>query len=1170
MKTTAQFKHLLAFELMFFFRKFWIYLVLVAFLGMGLLGGSKLSAFSTDSVYRNSPFSITYILGYLSLFCIFLTTILAAQILFREQEHHFSAVLYATPLKKINFFMSRFLIVFGITVFSLGLLVIGFILGQKMSRFDTSEFGPFHSWYYFQPFFLLIVPNSFFCAAVVCSIGLLSKNKLLVYISGLFIFVGYQVALIFSGSPLIAGALPPTEESMQMAARFDPFGLSSFLHQTLQWSAIQRNTQLTALAGSMLFNRVFYAIFSIVLLIVSYRVFRFTVDGKSRNVKEKKQSHTLNKSYKVVSPQPFSIRHQLKSLISLIKIDLTFVIKSIPFVLILVGIIFLVSMEMYGEVKQGIRIPEKYVTSAMMVNTILETFPIFCSLVIIFYSNELLWRSRASNFHLIENTTPLTLSIQFFARWFSLGVIIILLLSGVCLAGVFFQVSYQYLHIKWLTYISIGYFVGLPLLLSSGVIIAIQTLIRNRYVGLVIATLFVLITTTSIGKALHIKHPLLQIGSAFSTEYSDMSGFGAYVYPFSWRMLFGICIALIIMILTLQVQQKGKKLFRSKTLLSLLILCTGALVSGFYIDNHLVIKNDDAILEWQAGYEKKYRQFQDLPQPVITAVQTKIDLFPERNAYEVSATYTLKNKTTQPISKLLLYSHTDISLKNLKANTQHSITIDTLYGHYWVNLVKPLQPQDSISTSFDFSYSWNPFTKLQSFNAIVENGAFMRISNYYPQLGYQSYNEISDEIERKNSNMGKSTPLVTLEAPRKPMAEWLSLDMQVSTSVNQIAIGIGELVKQWQANNRNYFHYKSYVPLRFRFGLSSAQYATQKTKHRGISIEVYYHPIHSENVARLIANAKNTLDYCESNFGKYPFKTIRFAEISGFTKGFAATAYPATIFMSENMVFHANVREEKQKDVINELAGHELAHEWWGTNQFFADPREGAGMLSETFAEYTELMLIKKMYGHEQMLNHVRMNKNMYFNDRGFSDEQPLYKTKDENVHLMYYKGLVTMYQLTEIIGEEKVNTALRNLYQKYAGSDMLPITSDFLNELYAITDASVHPTIDDLFKRIIIYQPIAQVIQRSKAGNEYETSFDVIVNKYQEDGKGKQTPVDFNGNIEIGFYWQDGRKEIRSFAVSHNKAHIKVKHSKKPISMTLDPNEKMIKFAEGTSYKLK
>lgn len=1170
MKTTTQFKYLLAFELSLFFKRAWIYIVLLAFLGLGFMGGSTFSAFATENTFRNSPFAITYILGYLSIFCIFTSSVLAAQVLFREQEHHFSMVLYATPLKKINFFLSRFLVVFGITAFTLFLLVIGFAMGQQMSRFDASEFGPFHLWYYFQPFLLIILPNAFFCAAVVCSIGLLTKNKLLVYISGLFIFIAYQVTLIFSGSPLIAGGLPPTEESMQMAARFDPFGLSAFLHQTLQWSAIQRNTTVIALIGIMLFNRAFYMVLSFLLLITAHRLFRFSVDEKSKKVKEKRQIKASVVPYSVVLPQVFSFSHQFKSLVSLIKIDLTFVLKSIPFVLILIGIVFFVSMEMYGEIEQGIRIPENYVSTGLMVNTILETFPALCSLVILFYSNELLWRSRTSNFHLIEDTTPASLFVRFVAKWFSMACIILLLITGVVLTGIAFQVVYQYPHIESSTYISMSYLVGLPLLLSSGIIIAIQQISKNRYVGLVLATIFVLLTTTSIGNAIHIKHPLLRIGSAFGGEYSAMNGYGAYLTPFSWKMLFGICTTFIIILLTVQLQQGSKKLWKLSTKLSLLILLAIAITSGIYVNSRVEMTDEESTLQWQANYEKKYRTFQNLPKPVIKAIKTSIDLFPEKNAYAVSATYTLQNNTSLPINKLLFYLDPEISLKSLKVANLKVSAADSLYGHYWVTLDKPLQPQDSIKASFEFSYAWNAFSHINSFNAIVENGAFIRISNYFPQLGYQTGKEIDSEVERKGRNLGKATPRKSLEAPREPEAEWLSLDMQLSTSANQTAIGIGELVKQWTANNRNYFHYKTDIPIRFRFGVSSADYVIRKVQHRGIGIEVYYDPAHPENVEGLIANAKNTLDYCETNFGKYPFKTIRFAEISAFSKAFAATAYPATIFMTENMVFHANIKGDNQQDVINELAGHELSHIWWGATQFVPDEREGGRFLSETFAMYTELMLVKKMYGQKRVLENVRMHKNIYLSDRGFSDEQPLYKTNYSNLHQFYSKGMVAMYQLSELIGEDKVNIALRNVYQKYAGSNILPVTTDFLNEVYALTDVSLHPAIDDLFKKIIIYQPIAQSIQTRQVGNQYETSFEVIVNKYEEDGKGKQTPVDFTDTIEIGFSFKDGTEKVLSFPVVHNKATIRVKHAEKPVNLVLDPREKLIKGDEGTSYRLK
>ncbi len=113
-------------------------------------------------------------------------------------------------------------------------------------------------------------------------------------------------------------------------------------------------------------------------------------------------------------------------------------------------------------------------------------------------------------------------------------------------------------------------------------------------------------------------------------------------------------------------------------------------------------------------------------------------------------------------------------------------------------------------------------------------------------------------------------------------------------------------------------------------------------------------------------NARLTLDYCIKNFGQYPFPSLTFAEVSSFTRGFNATAYPSVIFMAERLAFHANLKAGRQQDVINELAGHETAHLWWGNNQVAPDEREGAVMLTETLAMYTEMMLYKKLYGEKK------------------------------------------------------------------------------------------------------------------------------------------------------------------------------------------------------------
>src|SRR5690606_33685277 len=100
------------------------------------------------------------------------------------------------------------------------------------------------------------------------------------------------------------------------------------------------------------------------------------------------------------------------------------------------------------------------------------------------------------------------------------------------------------------------------------------------------------------------------------------------------------------------------------------------------------------------------------------------------------------------------------------------------------------------------------------------------------------------------------------------------------------------------------------------------------------------------------------------------------------------------------------------QDVINELAGHELSHLWWGNNQISPDDREGATVLTESLAMYTEMMLYKKMYGAEEMKERLKIHQQIYDNEKGLSENQPLYKVTDENIHISYSKGALVMAKL--------------------------------------------------------------------------------------------------------------------------------------------------------------
>ena len=382
-----------------------------------------------------------------------------------------------------------------------------------------------------------------------------------------------------------------------------------------------------------------------------------------------------------------------------------------------------------------------------------------------------------------------------------------------------------------------------------------------------------------------------------------------------------------------------------------------------------------------------------------------------------------------------------------------------------IKLNKPLLTNDTATLEFHLSYKWHAVNGHQSFNAIVKNGSFMRISNYYPSLGYQSDKEIEDEQKRKTYELGNSTPLKKLEAPEVYKNDFINLDLVVSTEINQTPMGIGDVVKTWFENDRAFIQYKA-DSIPFRFAVASAKYQKQSIKHRNIEIEVLYHDMHFENVDRLLKNAVLSLDYCIDNFNAYLYEKISFVEVSSFTSGFAATAYPATIFMTENMIFHANIDSDPSKDVINELAGHELAHIWWGNSQINPDEMEGASMLTESLAMYTEMMIYKKLYGKERMMERVQIHQQIYDNEKGLYGNAPLYKVPYGATHIAYSKGAIAMVELSELIGEDKVNQALRSFLanNKYPKK---PTSLDLLEEFYRVLpNDALRSKVDQLFMK--------------------------------------------------------------------------------------------------------
>lgn len=1033
----------------------------ILLLVVGWFCGYKFNLTAGEGIYLNSPYTIGFMMALLSLSIIFLGILFALEMLFKEWDTKFDIMLFSYPVSLKTYLIGKFSGFTLKTFVSFLTLIIGFVIGQNIRTGSEMQLG-FSVWSYLYPFLIFGVLNCFFVCSVLFMIAYTTRKKLLVVIGGLLLYVLYMVLLVFSNSPFMAGSIPQSIEVQQLSSLLDPFGASAYFFEARDLSVTEKNQFTVPLKGFLAINRMVYVMISTLFLFIYFRFYNANKNTSKKELKRKKHNVkvAIVRLTNVKTPAlNFGFKSELNAIISFAKVDLIYLFKSVTIVAVSMLLVFFVGMEMYSDIDKGIRLPDYYASSGLLATAISQSFHLLGAFVLVYFINDMYWRSSSANFYLIEDSAFFS-KVKLKGHLMSLAVLLVFLTTLLIVLALVFQIGYGYTQIDWLAYFGVSIFNTIPLFLFGILLLLINRTIKSKYVALGVSILAVVVFTTPLIKML-LPYPLLHLFSGFNGVYSDLNGYGVYLSAFSNRLLLGICLLGLLWIFISYL--KSKQWTKIKSFIVIVFLGL-SVFTGFNFMKGYAPKNEDAQLIEAVNYEKKYLHYQNISQPTITDIATKIDLYPSENAYTIQGKYRLQNLSDEPINKILLNFHADLKLENATLRIHNEeISIDQLVSE--IELNKPLLPNDIATLQFNLSYKWFAVNGHQSFNAIVNNGSFMRISNYYPLLGYQSDKEIEDEQKREEYGLGNPTGLKKLEAPKVFKNDFINLNMVVTTESNQIPMGIGNIVKTWTENDRTNTQYKA-DSIPFRFAVASAKYQKQAIKHRNIEIEVLYHDLHFENVDRLIKNAVLSLDYCIDNFNAYPFEKISFVEVSSFTSGFAATAYPATIFMTENMIFHANIDSDPSKDVINELAGHELAHIWWGNSQINPDEREGASMLTETLAMYTEMMIYKKMYGKERMMERVQIHQQIYDNEKGLYGNPPLYKVPYGATHIAYSKGAIAMVELSELIGEDKVNEALRsflanNQYPKK------PTTLDLLEEFYKVTpDKSAKSKIDELFKR--------------------------------------------------------------------------------------------------------
>jgi hypothetical protein len=759
--------------------------------------------------------------------------------------------------------------------------------------------------------------------------------------------------------------------------------------------------------------------------------------------------------------------------------------------------------------------------------------------------------------------------------------VLILLVIGICM-GVATQLINGFTDLRLEVYlVELLFSDGLSFLSLIILSIFIHSVVNNRYLGYFLFIAF-LIINEFLWPALDVSSNLAIYGAITKLTYSDMNAFGPFLpgnVLFNIYWLIAGCILIGFAVLYWVRGREQSFRVRSRIAWSrlnilkpiLLSLFSAWIVCGAWLFYQTKVintfKTSDQAKKHLADYEKLYKQYEDRNQPRTIDLNYRIELYPEKRGLEVSCRQRMKNKGSTAIDTLF-FTHSTIYKSEIALAGSVKLLSDTVLGFSIYRLTKPLMPGDTIDVSLSMRYFPEGVENEVSVTSIVDNGTFFNNSDILPQIGYQSGSELSDKNDRKKYDLPVRARMPKLnEAPENRMnhyisnnSDWVHVQSIFGTSGDQVAIAPGSLRREWKENSRNYFHYELDHPSLNFYSFMSARYQVRKKMHKGISLEVYYDARHAYNVDKMLMSMEKSIDYYSTHFGPYRHKQARIIEFPRYAS--FAQAFPGTMPYSESIGFIANLEDPEDIDMVTYIVAHEMGHQWWA-HQVVGPIMQGSTLLSESMAQYSALMVMEKMYGKEQMHKFLRYEMDRYLSARGSEAQKecPLIEVEDQG-YIHYNKASTVMYYLKDMIGEQRVNTALKGLVDNFAYREPpYPTANELVTRLESQMPDSLEYLVKDLFRKITLFDNRILEAQTRKVAEGFETTVKVQAVKLYADSVGRETGASLDDWIEIGVFSEpaEGKKygkpiEIRRLKMREKEKQFVFITKEKPWQAGIDP----------------
>lgn len=1088
-------------------------------------------------VFKNSPYEVISKYRIISCLFMFATTVFVSNIVLRDDETGFGPILRSKGIGKLDYLFGRFLGAFAVVALCLTLVTPGIWIGSLVAGAGADGIGPNRIGDHLYAYFLIALPNVLVTAAIFFALATVSRSMMGTYL-GLVVFLGAYFSLM--------SALHSKPEIVQSFALLEPFAGRAFEDATRYWTTPERNAMLPPFAGALLYNRLLWIGISLLFLALAYFGFSFTEKGASRRRRRNERIEALAEAGDAAtspSPRPLPApQHGRGAAWALLKVRTRFevkqVLKSPAFIILMAYATFLTLFVLITQ-----RDPDGRPSHPLTVELIPELQEIFFILplvIVIIYAGELVWRERDRRMHEIVDAAPHPNWAYVVPKTAAIALVLFSMFTVSAAAAVATQLALGHTRVELGTYLL--WFV-LPMtwdaMLAAALAVFVQALSPHKFIGWGIMVLYVAAKFTGTVP----DHNLLDYAGLPPLSYSDMDGVSSFWEgPWVFRLYWGAVALLLLLAAHLLWRRGTETRLRPRLRLAARrlagpprIVAAGALLTfaatgawAFYNTNVLNrYETAEETEAYWAGYEKRYMGYGALPQPSVSHVKLDVALYPGERRATVNGAYVLRNLDDRPIGDVHVeLRDRDLKLLSVAVAGGRLVHEDRRYGYRIYRLDRPMQPGETRVMRFAAQRWHRGFPNGAPNTRIVDNGTFLSNDELLPAIGMDGEPKLLSPAARREHGLPPLKGLPRLEdlaATRTASNQrsWTTADITLSTAADQTPVAPGRKVSDRIEGRRRVARFVSDVPIRSAFAVQSARYAERHRRFRGIDLAVYHHPGHAWNVDRMLDTMQASLAYYQDAFGPYQFDQARVIEFPSYSYNYAQ-AFANTIPNAETLGFLADLRSPDALDYVAGLMAHELAHQYWA-HQLTPANMEGGALLTETLAQYSAMMVMRKVNGADQIRRQLRSQLYSYLSGRAWEklEEVPLVRVGHQR-YLMYNKGALAMYLVQERLGEAAVNRALRRLLDRYKFKSAPYARSvDLVAALRAeATSPEDQALITDLFERITLYDLKTSTPQASRrADGRWDVRVPVEARKFYADAAGAETEVPLSDRIEIGLF---------------------------------------------------